>query len=114
MCPCPTLQVRRCRRPRMVGARMVRYSFSCMTLSFHYFTPVYPDAIQAWRPAPQGLVGSIVSILRALAAQHIQRHLRGELADAGAVADELAMQHLAAGRIRQGHVDRADRRLLAA
>ena len=34
MCPCPTLQVRRYRRPRMVGARMVRYSFSCMTLSF--------------------------------------------------------------------------------
>jgi hypothetical protein len=34
MCPCPTLQVRRYRRPRMVGARMVRYSFSCMTLAF--------------------------------------------------------------------------------
>jgi hypothetical protein len=34
MCPCPTLPVRRYRRPRMVGARMVRYSFSCMTLAF--------------------------------------------------------------------------------
>ena len=29
MCPCPTLPVRRYRRPRMVEARMVRYSFSC-------------------------------------------------------------------------------------
>src|ERR1700683_5574826 len=34
MCPCPTLSVRRYRRRRMVGARMVRYAFSCMTLSF--------------------------------------------------------------------------------
>ena len=30
----------------MAGARMVRYAFSCMTLSFTYFTPVYLDAIR--------------------------------------------------------------------
>jgi hypothetical protein len=32
MCPCPTSGV--AHRPHMVRARMVRYSFSCMTLSF--------------------------------------------------------------------------------
>jgi hypothetical protein len=52
--------------------------------------------------------------LRAFPPQHIQRHLRGELADAGAVADELAMQRVATGRVREAHVDRPNWRLLAA
>jgi len=58
MCPCPTLSVRRYRRPRGVGQDgwlfLLRYD------SFiRYFTPVYPDAIQAWTPAPNigGLPG---------------------------------------------------------
>jgi len=44
------------RRPHMVGARMVRYSFASMTLSFAPSRRFYPRAIQAnnsYQPAPQ-------------------------------------------------------------
>src|ERR1035437_2891192 len=53
MCPCPTLQVRGCPTAlTWLGARMVRLLFLYDSL-IHYFTPVYPDAIQAKAPAPQ-------------------------------------------------------------
>jgi hypothetical protein len=52
--------------------------------------------------------------LPTLAAQHIQRHLGGEEADAGAVADELAMHHAASASVGQADVNSADRRFFSA
>jgi len=47
MCLFPTLQVRRCRRPHM-GRGQDGFATPFLYDSFiHYFTPVYPDAIQA-------------------------------------------------------------------
>jgi hypothetical protein len=79
MCPCPTLQVRGCPPPSHgSGSGWFRYSFQLRPFSriwlytsltllnpaspevrfryysfIHYFTAVYPDAIQAETPAPQ-------------------------------------------------------------
>jgi len=50
MCPCPTLQVRGCPTAlTWLGVRMVRLLFLYDSF-IHYFTPVYPDAIQAEAP----------------------------------------------------------------
>src|SRR6266853_1056453 len=48
ICPCPTLQVRPLRRAALtwLGVRMVATPFLYDSF-LHYFTPVYPDAIQA-------------------------------------------------------------------
>ena len=52
--------------------------------------------------------------LGAPAPQHVERHLAGELADAGAVADKSPMQYDAPPLVRKTHVDRPDRLGLAA
>jgi hypothetical protein len=46
ICPFPTLQVRPRGAPSHGSGSGWSLLLSCMTLSFHYFTPVYPDAIQ--------------------------------------------------------------------
>src|SRR5713101_7366793 len=47
MCPCPTLQVRGCPPPSH-GSGSGWFATPLLYDSFiHYFTPVYPDAIQA-------------------------------------------------------------------
>src|ERR1039458_7206354 len=52
MCPCPTLQVRGCPPPSHgLGSGWFATPFLYDSL-IHYFTPVYPDAIQARAPAP--------------------------------------------------------------
>jgi len=50
---------------------------------------------------------------RALSSQHVERHLRGEDADAGAVAEEHAMCHLTAAGIGQPDIDGAHQDVLA-
>ncbi len=50
---------------------------------------------------------------RALSPQHVERHLSGKHADAGAVAEEHAMGHLTAASIRQPNIDGPHRDVLA-
>src|SRR5271156_7036262 len=56
-CLFPTLQVRRYRTPSQ-GSRSEWFAAPFLCDSFiHYFTPVYPDAIQSGSFAPQTLAG---------------------------------------------------------